>query len=195
MFVADDPVPNRRPGANSFNLRRECCPSSFDTRHIFTDFAIYDVSALGSRLPRLAKGWKLNALITANSGELLDLLSGTNRSETLDDRDRVDVVGDWKSRVPAREDAFAGAAVGTFGNIGRNALRGPGFGSVDFSIKTQFRVELFNLSNRANYANPGVNLNAPAAFGLITSTRNGGGSPGIGFGEPRNVQSALKLIW
>lgn len=202
--------------ANSFNLRREYGPSSFDNRHIFTGFAIYDVHALGSRLPRLTRGWQLNALITGNTGEPLDLLSGTNRSGTLDNRDRVDVVGDWRSGVPDRANpfavapwfnprAFAAAAAGTFGNIGRNALRGPGFGSVDFSIfketavterlRTQFRVEIFNLFNRANYSNPGGSLNAPASFGLISGTRNGGSMPGIGFGEPRNVQLALKVLW
>jgi len=202
--------------ANSFNLRREYGPSGFDNGHIFTGFVIYDVPAPGSKLPRLSRGWQLNAVITANTGEPLDLLSGTNRSGTLDNRDRVDVVGDWRSGVPNRANpfavvpwfnprAFAAAAAGTFGNIGRNALRGPGFGSVDFSIfketpvterlRTQFRVEIFNLFNRANYANPGVNLNAPASFGLISNTRNGGLTPGIGFGEPRNVQLALKLLW
>ncbi len=133
-----------------------------------------------------------------------------------DTRDRVDVVGDWRSGLPKRANpfavvpwfnprAFAAAASGTFGNIGRNVLRGPGFGAVDFSVfketpiterlRTQFRVEIFNLFNRANYANPGVNLNAPASFGVIGNTRNGGSAPGTGFGEPRNVQLALKLLW
>ena len=202
--------------ANSFNLRRDYGPSSFDNRHIFTAFAIYDVPALGSRLPRLTRGWQMNSLFTANSGEPLDLLSGTNRSGTSDTRDRVDVIGDWRTGVPDRASpfavvprfnirAFAAAATGTFGNIGRNALRGPGFGAVDFSVfketpiterlRTQVRVEIFNLFNRANYGNPGVNLNAPATFGLISNTRNGGSAPGTGFGEPRNVQLALKLIW
>ena len=62
-------------------------------------------------------------------------------------------------------------------------------------LKTQFQLEIFNVLNRANYANPGGNLNAPASFALIANTRNGAAAPGIGFGEPRNVQLALKLIW
>ena len=202
--------------ANSFDLRREYGPGAFDIRHVFTGFAIYDVPALGSRLPRLTRGWQLNSLFSVHTGEPIDLLSGTNRSGALDNRDRVDVVGDWRSGVPARVNpfaavpwfnprAFAAAAAGTFGNIGRNALRGPGFGSVDFSIfketpiteriRTQLRVEIFNIFNRANFANPGNNLNAPASFGLITNTRNAVVGTGIGFGEPRNVQLALKLIW
>lgn len=202
--------------ANSFDLRREYGPSNFDIKQIFTGFVIYDVPSFSSKLPRLTKGWQLNALLTAHSGEPLDLLSGTNRSGTLDNRDRVDVVGDWASGVPSRATpysavpwfnpaAFRSATAGTWGNIGRDALRGPGFGAVDFSvfketpiterIKTQFRVEIFNIFNRANYANPGTNFNSASTFGLITNTRNGSSAPGIGFGEPRNAQLALKIIW
>jgi len=202
--------------ANSFDLRREYGPANFDIRQIFTGFVTYDVPSFGSKFPRLTKGWQLNALMTAHTGEPLDLLSGTNRSGSLDNRDRVDVVGDAFSGVAARATpfgsipffnpaAFTPAALGTWGNIGRGAIRGPGFGSVDFSvfkdtaiterIRVQLRAEIFNIFDRANLANPGVNRNAAASFGLITNTRNGSSAPGIGFGEPRNMQLALKLIW
>jgi hypothetical protein len=202
--------------ADSFNLRREYGPSNFDINQVFTGFIIYDVPSFSSKLPRLTKGWQLNSLITGHTGEPIDLLSGTNRSGSLNNRDRVDVVGDWSTGIADRANpyaavpwfntrAFAAAATGTFGNIGRDILRGPGFGAVDFSvfketpiterIRTQFRVEIFNLFNRANYANPGANLNSASTFGLITNTRNGSSAPGIGFGEPRNVQLALKLMW
>jgi hypothetical protein len=128
----------------------------------------------------------------------------------------VDVVGNQFSGVASRATpfgpipyfnpaAFTAAAPGTWGNIGRDAFYGPGFGSVDFSIfketpiteriKTQFRVEIFNIFDRANLANPGVNFNSAATFGVITNTRNGSSAPGIGFGEPRNVQLALKILW
>jgi len=202
--------------ANSDNLRREYGPSNFDIQQVFTGFIIYDVPSFTNRMPRLTKGWQLNTLITGHTGEPVDLLSGTNRSATLNNRDRVDVVGDWSKGIAARAtpysavpwfnpSAFTAAAAGTFGNIGRDIVRGPGFGAVDFSIfketpiteriKTQFRVEIFNLFNRANYANPGNNLNSASTFGLITATRNGASAPGIGFGEPRNAQLALKVIW
>ncbi len=202
--------------ANSFNLRREYGPSNFDIRQIFTGFVSYDVPSFGSKLPRLTKGWQLHSLFTAHTGEPLDLLSGTNRSGTNDGRDRVDVVGNPFSGVASRATpfgaipyfnpaSFTAAATGTWGNIGRDAFYGPGFGSVDFSIfketpiteriKTQFRVEIFNIFDRANLANPGTNFNSASTFGLITNTRNGGSAPGIGFGEPRNVQLALKIIW
>lgn len=201
--------------ANSYDLSKERGPASFDISHIFTAYVTYDVPQFGQRLQRLSKGWQVNGLITAHTGEPLDILAGTNVSGSADSRDRVDVVGDPFANVvqptsgtavrwfnPA---AFARPANGTFGNIGRDAIRGPGFGSFDFSvfkntsiterISTQFRVEIFNLFNRANYANPGSSLGSSTSFGLITNTRNGSGAPGLGFGEPRNVQLALKFIF
>jgi hypothetical protein len=202
--------------ANSYDLRRERGPASIDMTHIFTGYASYDVPRFTERWKYLTQGWQLNSLLTFHSGRPIDITAGQNRSQSFDNRDRVDVVGDAGVGVqdpvtPAgarryfNASAFALPALGTFGNIGRNALRGPGFGAVDFSvfkntpiterITTQFRVEIFNLFNRANWANPGTNFNAAANFGLITNTLNGSSAPGLGFGEPRNIQLALKLLW
>jgi hypothetical protein len=202
--------------ANSFDLRNEYGPSGVDLRHIFTGFVSYDIPTFTNKLPILLKGWQLNSLMTFHSGGPLNLISGVNRSGSGDITDRADVVGDPFSGVPARAtpfgavpffnpNAFTLAAPGTFGTVGRNALYGPGFGAVDFSvfkefpiverIRLQFRAEIFNILDRANYANPGTNRNAATTFGLITNTRNGASAPGIGFGEPRNMQLALKLLW
>jgi hypothetical protein len=101
--------------------------------------------------------------------------------------------------------AFAKPATGTFGNLGRDALYGPGFGSVDFSlfknfpifrerVHGQFRVEIFNLTNRTNWANPTTTFTS-SSFGELTNTKNATSAPGLGFGEPRNVQLALKVIF
>lgn len=201
--------------ANSYDLRREYGPANIDIRHIFTGYVAYDIPQWSKRFRRLSEGWQLNSLFTFNTGDPIDLLAGTNVSGSADARDRVDVLSDPYSGVvqptsgtairwfnPA---AFARPANGSFGNIGRNALRGPGFGAVDFSVfktttltervKLQFRAEIFNIFNRANLANPGASLAASTSFGLITNTRNGGSAPGLGQGEPRNTQLALKLIF
>jgi len=94
---------------------------------------------------------------------------------------------------------------GTFGNLERNALYGPGFKSVDVSVfKTtklsggtslQLRLEMFNLFNTINWANPGAVLGTSTTFGVITNTRNANNAPGIGAGEPFNVQLAAKFIF
>ena len=203
--------------ANSFDLRREYGPANFDMRQIFTGFVTYDVPSFTSKLPRLTKGWQVNSLLTFHSGEPVDVLSGANRSGSLDSRDRADLIGDPYSGVASRATPFGAipyfnpaafrlATPGTFGNIGRNVLYGPGFGAVDFSVfkeipiipeklRAQFRAEIFNIFDRANLGNPGVNVNSASTLGLITATRNGANAPGIGFGEPRNMQLALKILW
>ncbi|MCX6599101.1 MAG: TonB-dependent receptor, partial [Acidobacteria bacterium] len=131
--------------ANSFNLRREYGPANFDIRQIFTGFVSYDVPNWAPKFPRLGKGWQLNSLMTFHTGEPLDVLSGTNRSLSGDNRDRADLVSDPFSGVTSRATpfgaipyfnpaAFRAATTGTFGNLGRNSFYGPGFGAVDFSI-------------------------------------------------------------
>ncbi|HTY85780.1 MAG TPA: hypothetical protein VMB19_16285, partial [Silvibacterium sp.] len=97
-----------------------------------------------------------------------------------------------------------------WGNTGRNAYYGPGYGDVDFSVfkntpigervTTQFRVEMFNLFNRTNFAPPlNGNFNPSYtqdnALTLFTTIGSFNGAPGIGAGEPFNTQLALKIIF
>jgi hypothetical protein len=103
---------------------------------------------------------------------------------------------------------------GEFGTMGRNQLFGPSFGDVDFTvlkdtpiterISSQFRVEIFNLFNRINLGNPtftGANgliaIPGYGNFGIPIGYTNGSqfGLPGIGPGEPFNVQLALKILF
>jgi hypothetical protein len=199
---------------NSYDLRNERGNSTFDIRHTVTSFVSYQLP--GSKFaPLLTKGWQVNSLITLHGGTPLNILAGTNRSGTGENRDRVDLVGDpfagFSSTIAnslaiqyITKAAFANPATGTFGNLGRNTIYGPGFGSVDFSVfkttpigeklKAEFRVEIFNLFNRTNYANPNTTYSS-SSFGQITSTRNGGSAPGLGFGEPRNTQLGLRLVF
>ena len=41
----------------------------------------------------------------------------------------------------------------------------------------------------------GANQSTSAAFGIITNTRNANNAPGIGAGEPFNVQLAAKILF
>src|SRR5882757_759848 len=200
---------------NSYDLKHERGNSTFDIRHIVTSFVSYQLPGFARFAPRLTKGWQVNSLFTVHGGTPLNILAGTNRSGTGENRDRVDVAGDpftgFSSAIPnslaiqyITKAAFANPATGTFGNIGRNTIYGPGFGSVDFSVfkktsitervSAEFRVEIFNLLNRTNYANPNTTYSS-SSFGQITATRNGGSAPGLGFGEPRNTQLGLRLVF
>ena len=185
--------------------------SDFDVRHIFTAGFSYDLPAFGQSL--LGQGWQVNAIATFESGRPFNVRTGTNVSGAGDFVDRAAQVGDpFADLTPSGQfarffsaAAFANPAAGTFSTLGRNAFHGPSFRTVDLSLfKTtklaggaslQIRAEVFNIFNITNWANPGATLSSSTTFGLMTNTRNGSGAPGIGSGEPRNVQLAAKLIF
>jgi len=188
--------------------------AAFDIRHVLTAGFTYNVPAFGSG--RFGDGWQLNTIATFQSGTPFNITTGTDASGTGVRSDRPNLVGDPYAGVvqptttplslqwfnPA---AFAAPAPGTFGNLERNTLYGPGFKSVDVSVfkttklnggaSVQLRLEVFNLFNTINWANPGSTLSSSTSFGVITNTRNANNAPGIGAGEPRNVQLAAKILF
>jgi len=104
---------------------------------------------------------------------------------------------------------------GTFGTMGRNIFRDPGFKNVDFSLfkefsfkeryGAQFRIELFNIFNHPNLANPygasngaqiGWDPSSSSNFGCGCSTPDvASGNPLVGSGSSRVMQLGLKLIF
>jgi hypothetical protein len=206
---------------DSYNLNLDWGNSDFDVRHVVTGYLLYDIPNFAKSMPRLGKGWQLNLLLTHQSGNPFSVITGTNVSDTFNFRDRLNLSGDPFAGVVQPQNAsgnyangyqwfngsvFSLPAPGTFGTTKRNQFYGPHLNSTDFSVfKTtaitervaaQFRVEIFNLFNQLNLANPDTNIDDGAGFGLINATRaSAAGAPGIGPGEPRNVQLALKIIW
>ena len=116
--------------------------------------------------------------------------------------------------------AFATPAPGTFGNLQRGSLKGPMFSQVDMVISKhfggarnfEFRAEIFNLFNTANFSNPVATLpnaipttalseankvqpgqaftpGAAGTFGALTSTVN----RTVGLGTQRQIQFAVRL--
>jgi hypothetical protein len=97
--------------------------------------------------------------------------------------------------------AFAVPANGTWGNLGRNAARGPGMFEIDTSLQKRFRLTerlalnfragAYNLLNHPVYSNPSGSLGSfsggvPSAnFGRITSIINQGA---VGTGAPRRIE-------
>ena len=100
--------------------------------------------------------------------------------------------------------AFAPNQDGTFGNTKRNQFYNPHFKTVDFSVikntsitervKVQFRAEMFNVFNILNLGGTDNFLSDPG-FGSIGSTVHALDNPGLGSGEPFNVQFGLKIIF
>ena len=208
---------------DSANFKGDYGSSDFDSRHIFTGLVSYNVPGT-EKWHFLSKGWQLNSLLTFHSGNPFSVFSSADTSGTSDNVQRADAVpgvspyaGFKQSKINANwlnPDAFVDAAPGTFGNTGRNAYIGPGYGDVDFSIfkntpligervTTQFRVEMFNLFDRTNFASPISNGNGffnpnytyDNALNLSTTIGSFNGAPGIGAGEPFNTQLALKIIF
>src|ERR1700686_835619 len=112
--------------------------------------------------------------------------------------------------------ALVAPALGTFGNSGRNIFRDSGFHNLDFSLSkswkfgerftTQFRAEMFNLTNHPNFANPfggatgqGVGATAdPSAgpFGCGCATPDvASANPVLGSGGARAIQFGLKFLF
>ena len=102
----------------------------------------------------------------------------------------------------ANNASFVNPGTGNYGNEKRDNFTGPSFRTVDVSlfkhtpiterVMSEFRVEIFNVFNFNNFANPVVNPTS-GSFGITSNTRNGANAPGIGFGEPFNIQFAFKV--
>jgi len=98
--------------------------------------------------------------------------------------------------------AFSVPAVGTWGDLGRNAFRGPALWQADLAVQRriplregkalELRGEFFNVLNRAQYGNPLADISAPASFGRITSLVN---TTPTGSGTPRQIEIAARLVF
>ena len=204
---------------DSTNFKGDYGSSDFDQRNIFTGLVTYQVPG-AQKWKLLTNGWQVNTLATFHGGSPFSVYSSADTSGTSDGNQRADYVPGVNPYAGARQEkananwlnpnAFQDAAAGTWGNTRRNEYYGPGYSDVDFSVfkntpitervTTQFRVEMFNVFNRYNYAPP-LNGNYNPSFtqdnalSLFTTIGNFNGAPGIGAGEPFNTQLALKIIF
>jgi Carboxypeptidase regulatory-like domain/TonB dependent receptor/TonB-dependent Receptor Plug Domain len=204
------------------NARAERASSDQDVRQNFSLDAGYDVP-FGKWFdggPKwLVDGWQLNTIAQVRSG--LPVTVRRNGGSFGGFSFRPDVVPGVDQycanySVPNCQfnaAAFSNPGPGVFGNAGRNILRGPKFAQIDASIfkntklsetsSLQLRLEIFNLFNRANYADPSgglvngdTNTVIPTAFfGQSTSTvgNNLGGL--LGFGGPRQIQLSARFTF
>jgi hypothetical protein len=203
-----DDYPPGGTGTNPFNRNFDHGRSLDDIPHIFHFTAVWAIPAPNFRGPasRLVKGWELTSITTWQSGFPFSVFSGMDNSFSGVGNDRADFTGASLSQVRlgglshAQEiqkffdtSRFAPNVVGTFGNSGKNILRGPRFFSTDLGliketniteqVKVQFRAEFFNVFNNVNFGNPGTTFGTPG-FGRITSAS-----------DPRILQLCVKLIF
>jgi hypothetical protein len=164
----------------------------------------------------LVSGWSVNSIVTLQDGFPFTPQLSYNPSNNGDTRNPVrpyvnpnfhgPVIlgkpGQWfdpraflQPPVPSKTNPVPGF----YGNLGRDTLIGPGLATWDFSaikqtylgerLNLQFRAEIFNLLNRANFNTPNLIVFTPSGLsgtaGAISSTST----------TARQVQFGLKVIW
>ena len=130
--------------------------------------------------------WSLGSVVTFQSGPGYTVTTQTNNTNAFSaGGQRADVSRDPSLSGDQRSlgrwfdtSAFQQPALYKFGNQGVNILRAPGLSNFDFSVlrnfalreamRLQFRAELFNALNHANFGTPG-RVFGGAGFGVISS--------------------------
>ncbi|HXK05897.1 MAG TPA: TonB-dependent receptor [Verrucomicrobiae bacterium] len=196
-------------------------PNNTNRNHVITALALWEVPVgrgrhalnnLPKALDLLIGGWQTNGVVNWMTGQPFTPSYQNCSADEDAGWCRPNIVGDWSVPNPSQFGWFATASTllstngqvsgpwqrpqrGTWGNIGRNTLRGPRFSQVDFSlfkevpvnerIKFQLRGEVFNLFNHTNLGQPTATVDAPGTAGRIFAT--------AAQYLPRTAQLALRL--
>jgi hypothetical protein len=208
-----------------YNLRADKGLATFNATNLGVLNAVYSLpfghgekyaSDLEGWKGQLASGWSLASIVTLQSGFPLTPQLSYNPSNNGDTRNPVRpfLNPDFKGPVvlgkpnqwfnPA---AFIAppANSGFYGNAGRSSVPGPGLATWDFSVlkntaiherlQLQFRLEIFNLLNRANFNTPNLIVFTPPT---ATNASGLSGTAGAITGTSttaRQIQFGLKLLW
>jgi hypothetical protein len=176
--------------------------SDFDVRHRLVANFIAELP-FGDGKPflqdgvaaKILGGWMVTGIYSARSGRAYTVTQGTNNvgagmtgmPNLTGDPTGAKTVEQWYN--PA---AFTRVTSGTFGNAGRNILRGPGWVTFDMSVQRRvnfsdrvnatLRWDIFNMFNRANLGLPQRDMTSATA-GVISDLA----------GDPRVMQLSLRL--
>ncbi|MBA2302761.1 MAG: TonB-dependent receptor [Acidobacteria bacterium] len=177
-------------------------PSDFDVRHRFVGSFVVELP-FGAGKPWLSTGpgaallggWTLSGIYTGRSGLPFTVTQGTNNvgdgatglPNLVGDPEGARTVDSWFNVA-----GFELVPSGTFGNAGRNILRGPRYASFDTSLQRRFgligdsaavlRWDVFNVFNRPNFGLPNRSIPGSTA-GTITSLA----------GDARLMQFAVRI--
>jgi hypothetical protein len=212
-FGAGDSTTNE----NMACLRCDYSSTDIDIRHSLAVNSLYELPlgpgkrflSAGGVAGKVLGGWELSGIASVSSGRPINILVDRSPTDLPDGNandQRPDLVpgvsiyaanrtiNNWFN--PA---AFAVPAVGTWGNLGRNVARGPGYYEIDTALEKEtaiterlalkFRAEAFNLLNHPIYGDPGSDISS-SSFGIITSQLNSGAT---GLGSSRRLQFMLRL--
>jgi hypothetical protein len=179
-------------------------PADYDVTHTFSSNWIYE-------LPWAAQhpwgGWQLSGILYLRSGLPITITQSQSMLSTGIANNRPNTICDPVSSSPTIAQWFntscfqqVADTTGTFGNTGRNSVRGPGQFNIDASlikntkigpVASEIRIEVFNLLNHPQFANPNGQL-GNSAFGTISAMLASPSCALCGTTE-RQMQVAVKL--
>jgi len=195
------------------NLRAERGLSEFDTRHRFINSIVYELpfgkgrkwlSEAGGVPNHIIGGWQVTGILLFQSGRPYTIVTSRDMSNTGAGATgtRPNLVGDPRIANPTPTQWFNQAAfsdvlpagVFAFGNLGSNTMIADGVVNLDLAAfkniplheraKLQFRAELFNSTNHANFAIPNRQRQG-GAFGTVSGTTN----------LNRQIQFGMKVVF
>ena len=204
---------------NPANIKGDQSDCGFDFRNIFNSTMVVSSNfSLTGWKAQAFNNWQLAPLIHIQDGAPFTVTSGVDNSLTDTGNDRPNVVnpngiythqkitqaskGGNRSWVNAS--AFAQNPIGTFGDSGRFAYRGPGYFQLDSEVSRTFplherlalvlRLEAFNTLNHPAFAAPGSSGNLGSSSSLVSSTFGQVTSTLTSYGA-RVFQGAVKLTF
>jgi outer membrane receptor protein involved in Fe transport len=212
--------------SNTFNYNEEFGTNASDIPHTFNGSLVYALPFEGF----WAGGWRVGGIVNARSGVPINVTINRPDTVTIGGATVTNIPG-GNTRGTQRPDlvpgvnpylkdgvrwlnpaAFSAPLPGTFGNLPRNFLRGPGFWQVDLMASKEFRfaqtqglqirVEVFNITNHLNYENPAAVLPAGTIGQPFTDAQAGtfGYMLGplnrtVGLGTARQTQISLRYLF
>jgi hypothetical protein len=205
--------------SNPYDIRADWGPATYDVRNVGVISVVYDLPfGRGQKFANgysgfgnvMVSGWSVDSIITLMNGFPFTAQLSYNPSNDGDTRNPVrpfNNPGFQGNPIIGSVNQWYNPAVflqpppnsGFWGNAARDGLTGPGLATWDFSaikntklherLSLQFRAEIFNLLNRANFNTPNLITFTPSGVsgsaGVITSTST----------TARQVQFGLKLTW
>ncbi len=211
--------------SNPYNLRADKGLATFNVTNLAVLNALYALpigqgqmyaNDLEGWKGPLVTGWSLASIVTLQSGFPLTPQLSYNPSNNGDTRNPVRPFVNPNFTGPVvlgkpdqwfNPAAFLAppSAVGFYGNAGRDTFIGPGLATWDFSVlkntairerwQLQFRLEIFNLLNRANLNTPNLIAFTPPTASNPTGVSGTAGAITSTATTARQLQFGLKLIW
>jgi len=182
---------------NSYNLRGDWGPSSYNRNHVLVFSYVYPLPfwKTGREWYKVALGgWQVSGVTTLQTGLPFNLSLPSDVAGTGLSNQRPNLVGDWHGSTRTQylnPAAFALPTAGTFGNLGAYALYYPFFNNWDVALQknfrvtervnTAFRAEFFNIPNHLSYTALSTTFTS-ATFGQVT-----------GATDPRTMEFALRF--